>query len=222
VIRDHDSYVSDAGRTTSDAALAPLVHATLRLTRREAADPGLWAWVAACAAPGYVRWRWASRKAGDGDPVQAARWHGPIHKQAIARLWWGMELFRNGSVYPTHLFEVQDVPNSILHRPFVRTRPIAVALESLVANRVMAEGKDGESQLRAWFRAINLYGGSRDLAALTLFHRDDVAAVRDWIREAPIAGAAVGPPDRPVSTEALAHARTFLGDVWKGAVKRAR
>lgn len=208
-------------RAASDAVLAPRVHATLRLTRREAGDPGLWAWLAACAVPEYVRWRWASRAAGTDDPVPPARWYGPVNKQAIARLWWGMELFRNGPEYPTHLFEIQDVPNSILHRRFVRYRPIAVALDGAIANRVMAEGKEGERQLRRWFSAINLYGGSRDLAALTRFHRDDIAAIRRWVGEAPHASEITGPPDRPVSDESLAHARAFLADVWRGAVRGA-
>lgn len=42
----------------SDAWLAPRMHATVRLTRREAADLRAWHDRAAVALPDYVRWRW--------------------------------------------------------------------------------------------------------------------------------------------------------------------
>lgn len=42
----------------SDPWLAPRVHATLRLTRREAANQRIWAYLALVEFPHYVRWRW--------------------------------------------------------------------------------------------------------------------------------------------------------------------
>lgn len=46
-----------ADRTRADAWLAPRLHATLRLTRREAADKRLWNHIALAVAPDYVVWR---------------------------------------------------------------------------------------------------------------------------------------------------------------------
>src|SRR5947208_2330355 len=45
-------------REESDRWLAPRVHATLRLTRREAGDPGVWNCLAVTVLEEYVRWRW--------------------------------------------------------------------------------------------------------------------------------------------------------------------
>lgn len=216
-VKAFESHVEGGrGRTSSDNALARVVHSTLRLTRQEAADPGIWAWLASCAVDDYVRWRWMPQSSSDGGGIQPERWHGPIHKQALARLWWGMELFRDGPHYPASLFTIQDVPNSILHRSFVRNRPLAVAIHGAMENGIMAEGKSGERQLRQWFRAINLYGGSRDLAALGLYHRDDPAIVRRWVREEPRPEDVAGPPEPEVSADSRRRAEQFLQLVWDG------
>src|SRR5438309_1575360 len=74
-------------RPASDAWLAPRVHASLRLTRREAADRRLWAWLAVVALPRYVRWRW---RRVDAKGTAEKRFVGMMHRDhAIARLWWG-------------------------------------------------------------------------------------------------------------------------------------
>src|SRR3712207_5044930 len=74
----------------SDTWLSPRLHSALRLTRAEAGDRGLWHWLA-LRYRSYVEYRWT----GDGG-VNRDRWFGPVHKQALARLWWGAELFRDG------------------------------------------------------------------------------------------------------------------------------
>src|ERR1700743_3445755 len=81
-------------RATSDRWLAPRVHCCLRLFRSEAADRGVWQWIA-LRHHWYVNWRWAN----EDDLVAEDRWWGQVHKQAFARLWWGAEIFRNGSDY---------------------------------------------------------------------------------------------------------------------------
>ena len=74
-------------RATSDRWLAPRVHCCLRLFRSEAADRGVWQWIA-LRYHWYVNWRWAD----EDDLVAEDRWWGQVHKQAFARLWWGAEL----------------------------------------------------------------------------------------------------------------------------------
>src|SRR4051794_11847324 len=50
------------GRTRSDGWLAPRLHATLRLTPREASDQTVWHFLAMKAFPTYVVWRWKDRE----------------------------------------------------------------------------------------------------------------------------------------------------------------
>ena len=44
-----------------DALVAPELHSLLPLTRREAAEPGLWRWLAVVHRPDLVRHRWENR-----------------------------------------------------------------------------------------------------------------------------------------------------------------
>ena len=44
-----------------DGLAAPMIHAALRLTRREAADLGVWRWLAVVHRPDFVRHRWEFR-----------------------------------------------------------------------------------------------------------------------------------------------------------------
>lgn len=97
-------------REASDAWLAPRLHWVLRLTRREAARRGLWAWLAVVAVPEYVRWRFPGKEGA----TEVGRYLGREDKNAVGRLWWGAELMRNGEDYaPVGVgFSMQDVPNT--------------------------------------------------------------------------------------------------------------
>src|SRR5947209_9999402 len=81
----------------SDQWLAPRVHATLRLTRREAADKRIWAYLTLVEFPQYVRWRW--EKENSEKPITLDRYLGEDSKNSLARLWWTAELTRNGEKY---------------------------------------------------------------------------------------------------------------------------
>ena len=72
----------------SDGWLAPRVHATLRLTRREAADRRLWAYLNVAAFPDHVRWRWLDPD-DQNTPVPIERFLGEDSTNQIGRLWWG-------------------------------------------------------------------------------------------------------------------------------------
>lgn len=197
----------------SDVQLAPLLHESLRLTRREASDKGLWAWLTSTVAAEYVARRWGNR-AGE---VKTNRYVGQINKQALARLWWGMELFRDGPDYPIWLFTIQDVPNSVLHRHFVRNRPLSVTMHEALLARV--EEKDLTGAItRPWFHGINLYGGTRDFPALGFFHHDDAETYRRWVDERPRGDGVQGPPQDRVAPDAKDRARRFLLHVWDSTV----
>lgn len=114
-------------RSKSDAWLAPRVHATLRLSRREAADRRLWSYLAVGPLFQYVHWRWRlNHEASTKFPL---RFFGPNREHAIARLWWGAELTRNGASYnyTKIFFGNADVPNSWLNLRAMRHRPTALA-----------------------------------------------------------------------------------------------
>jgi hypothetical protein len=102
----------------SDRWLAPRVHALLRLTRAEAGNKQLWAWLAAAECADYVRWRFAGRGEEEEDEQRRGtplkRFLGQDRDNALSRLWWGGELCRDGDDYTPveQAFVVQDVPNT--------------------------------------------------------------------------------------------------------------
>ncbi|PXW31278.1 UNVERIFIED_CONTAM: hypothetical protein DES50_10544 [Williamsia faeni] len=173
----------------SDRWLAPRVHNSLRLTRSDASDQDLWAWLAT-RFNDYVEWRWGAR----GEVAQN-RWRGPIHKQAFARLWWGAELFRDGSDYAPveRAFVFQDLPNSYLHRPLIRCRSLALGVVELItpndqpgastiANPTTAD------DINDLARVLNLATAGSPPEAETGFQRDDFRNYLEWV---------VGQPEIP-------------------------
>ena len=126
--RDAGDWADD--RATVDRWLAPRVHASLRLDRATAADRAVWEWLA-IRYHQHTQWRWGNPDTG---AVADDRWYGPVHKQVMARLWWGAELFRNGGDYRPveRAFIRQDLINSYLHRPLVRCRSLALGILDVV------------------------------------------------------------------------------------------
>ena len=118
-------------RVECDAWLAPRLHASLRLTRKEATDQRVWVFLAAFAFPDYVLSRW-----GDNDERFFST---DLKKHAFRRLWWGAELFRNGPRYDTveQAFRQSDIPNTFLALRAVHSRPVALALLDLIARYEM-------------------------------------------------------------------------------------
>lgn len=117
--------------TAADAWLAPRLHETLRLTRREAAEKGLWTYLSLGVAPDYVVWRHLPEPKVDGSRRRVARdkFVGAHYKQAFARLWWAAELFRDGSDYRPVVVACgnQDMLNSALRLDVIDHRPTALA-----------------------------------------------------------------------------------------------
>lgn len=81
-----------------DAVFAPHLHAALQLSRREAAEPGLWRYLAVIHAPQFVRHRWEYLS---WATASTRFWSlGTRHtSNAFARLWWIAELTRDGESY---------------------------------------------------------------------------------------------------------------------------
>ncbi len=201
-----------------DGALAPWVHSSLRLTRAEAADPALWEYLAVVQCQSYVRGRWKDAEGG----VAGNRWRGPIHKQAVARLWWGAELLRDGSNYDrvTQFFEFQDFPNSYLHRRFMRARPMALGLMAAVEEARALRGNLTSREVNDVARTVNLRTAGTSIATLSLGYAPSVDKYRQWTEtpvETPdLTRQPLGPDDGVVPDSCLlattAQARRMCAD----------
>jgi len=133
--------------TALDPWFAPRLHRALPLTRREAADDGVWRFLALIGRPELVRHRWANTSAA----TMRSRFLQPGTRpdsNAIARLWWIAELSRDGDDYrlTERVLSRQSLANAIFIRALSQHRPaIAAAVEVLgdaqpeVIERVMLE-----------------------------------------------------------------------------------
>jgi hypothetical protein len=142
----------DGRRAAADGWLAPRLHATMRMTRAEAADRRLWNHLATLVAPDYVVWRHAA-----GDKlIQTARFSGAHYTQTFSRLWWAAELFRNGSDYAPveDACRVQDVLNAIMRLDVVDHRPTALAAVRVVTSWI-GRGVDLSAYVNALSAAVN-------------------------------------------------------------------
>lgn len=165
----------ETDRAVSDRWIAPRLHYALRLTRAEASPRGTWQWLSVQVAD-YVDWRWRDK----GGTVAENRWWGEVHKQALSRLWWGGELFRDGADYGpvVRAFIRQDLPNSYLHRPLARCRSLAVAIvNGLAPGDGDIKSSDEVNDLA---RVLNLATAGCPPEIETGYITDDDAAYRAW------------------------------------------
>lgn len=205
----------EASPTQADAWLAPRLHATMRMTRREAADSGLWNTIAARVAPDYVAWRWLpTPTVRTPEPTIAMRrFCGPFHVQAFARLWWVAEIFRDSDDYGPVVTacQNQETFNTLLRNEVYRHRPTAQA-----AVRISAEVARQTRELNALDKAINAAGSTLVYEMIGPDNPPDADAVVAWIQESRSAAPAPydrlpsGPDDGQVDRTAIA----LLADVF--------
>ncbi|MEU8920047.1 DUF6339 family protein [Kitasatospora sp. NPDC048545] len=214
--------------TQADAWLAPRLHASLRLTRREAADPGFWNYLALGVAPDYVVWRHLGEPK-DGKPakVAAERFRGQYHKQAFARLWWVAELFRDGADYGPVVTAcgIQDVLNSPLRMSVINHRPTAQAVVRLIAKGAVTTGRE-----------VNALAGAVNASAATLMYdviapdhpERDPRPLLDWIEEAETARQVsrnvlpTGPDEEPAPELSVSVLVDYFADLFADAPVRGR
>lgn len=111
-----------------DATFAPLLHAALHLTRREAAEPGLWRYLAVVHAPQFVRHRWEYLSWA----TASTRFWSPGTRHtsnAFARLWWIAELTRDGPSYAltTRVLGKPSLATQVFARGWSQHRPAVQA-----------------------------------------------------------------------------------------------
>ncbi|WP_433890314.1 DUF6339 family protein [Streptomyces sp. CA-111067] len=215
-------------RTRADVWLAPRFHATLRLTRREAADKRLWNHFALAVAPDYVVWRHLSEPTANRPQrrVAAERFRGPADRQCFSRLWWAAELFRNGSDYEP--VEVacgnQDLIHTVLRSELIDHRPTAQALVRLLKNGQVSGGRE----VNGLSVAINAAGATLAYDVLAPDRPRDSAPLRDWIAEAESAPPVQryelpnGPDEDPVPEESVAALTDYFAELFETAPIRGR
>ncbi|WEH33582.1 DUF6339 family protein [Streptomyces sp. AM 4-1-1] len=170
--------------TKADAWLAPRLHATLRLDRREAADRRVWNYLALGVAPDYVVWRHLveTKEEEKLSGVAGARFRGAHYTQAFARLWWAAELFRNGADYGpavtvcTH----QDMLNTALRLDVIDHRPTAQAMVRLIERGTVRTGRE----INALARAVNTSAATLMYDVLAPDTERDGEPLRQWIAAA--------------------------------------
>lgn len=167
--------------TEADGWLSPRLHATLRMTRAEAADSRLWNFLAMIAAPDYVVWR---HKGAEIAP--ASRFSGPHYTQAFARLWWAAELFRNGDDYgPVEVAcSVQDVLNTTMRLDVIDHRPTAVAIIRVLEELKRSNASRLGDRVNALSSAVNAAGSTLLYDIMAPDALVDHDALHDWIAEA--------------------------------------
>jgi hypothetical protein len=193
-------------RVEADAWLAPRLHATLRMTRAEAADNRRWNYLAMVVAPDYVVWRHRG-----AEIAAASRFGGPHYTQAFARLWWVAEMFRNGPDYePVEIAcRVQDVLNTTLRMDVIDHRPTALAIVRVLERLLADETPRLGDRVNALSSAVNAAGSTLVYDALAADEFVDGAALQDWISDSmsmppvPWARLPFGPEDGDVSTETV-------------------
>ncbi|WP_369236179.1 DUF6339 family protein [Streptomyces sp. R21] len=221
-------YEFQEDRTRADAWLAPRLHATLRLTRREAADKRLWNHIALAVAPDYVVWRHLSEPTAKRPErrVAAERFRGSADRQCFSRLWWAAELFRNGADYEPVEAACgnQDLIHSVLKKEMIDHRPTAQALVRLLKSGRVTTGReiDGLSV------AINAAGATLVYDVLAQDEPRDPARLRDWIAAAESAPPVDrrdlpdGPDEDPVREESVLALTDYFAELFETAPVRGR
>jgi hypothetical protein len=167
-------------RVHADAWLAPRLHATLRMTRAEAAERGLWNYLAMLVAPDYVVWRHKR-----SEVAEATRFSGRNDVQTFARLWWAAELFRDGADYGpvATVFAYQDIVNSIMRSGVIDHRPTAAAMLRVIQRLVDEKVDRVSDHVNALSRAANAAGSTLMFDVLAPDTPTDSDALRGWIAE---------------------------------------
>lgn len=209
----------------ADSWLAPRLHATLRMTRAEAADRRRWNFLAMITAPDYVVWRHKGNEI-----VPTSRFSGPHYTQAFSRLWWAAEMFRDGKDYRPAEFAcgLQDVLNTTMRHDVIDHRPTAQSILRLLEELRNANTPDLGSRVNALSAAVNAAGGTLMYDVFAPDDTPDHDAVQDWVDEsasmAPVPWDRLpeGPDDGKVSERAISALLPLFTQLLEEAPLRKR
>ncbi|MFC8535420.1 DUF6339 family protein [Streptomyces sp. NPDC057249] len=213
--------------TGADAWLAPRLHATLRLTRREAADSRLWNYLALGVAPDYVVWRHTTDPGkGEVPKVAVKRFRGIADSQAFARLWWAAELYRNGSDYGPVVTACgqQEMLNTALRLSVIDHRPTAQALVDLMVRGTVRTGRE----VNALVKAVNASAATIMYDVMAPDVERDGRPLAQWIADAEWAPAVPrrhlpeGPAEERAPEESVATLAAHFAELFAGAPVRGK
>lgn len=123
--------------TSIDRDAAPLVHESLPLTRREAADMGIWQYLTIIHRPDFVRYRWEYSTLPERRRRFVGR-HWRWDSNAIGRLWWIAEqtVTEHGEYELTAtLLKTQDFARAIFSRDIGKYLPAVQAATVVLQNQ---------------------------------------------------------------------------------------
>lgn len=212
-------------RAAADGWLAPRLHATLRMTRSEAANDELWNFLALVIAPDYVVWR--HKGASVATP---ARFSGAHYTQAFSRLWWAAELFRDGSDYgPVEVAcRVQDILNTTMRLDVIDHRPTAMAILRIVRRLIAEDTSHVGDYVNALSSAVNTAGSTLLYDVMAPDAPADDEALQSWIDDAenmaPVLWELLpdGPDDGRVRPDSVNELVTLFEKLLADAPRRTR
>jgi len=145
--------------TNIDGALAPELHRALRLTRREAADLGLWRFLTVVARPDYVRYRWENKS---WQTMRGRFLRGGTRpdSNALGRLWWIAELTHSDRDYSLteRVLRSQSLANAVFGRSFSFYRPAVAAIVEVLGVEAAEEVERSMVLLTRWLSVTPLEG----------------------------------------------------------------
>jgi len=215
----------DGKRTAADGWLAPRLHATLRMTRTEAANDELWNFLALVVAPDYVVWRHKGASV-----AMPARFSGTHYTQAFSRLWWAAELFRDGSDYgPVAIAcHVQDILNTTMRLDIIDHRPTAMAILHIVQRLIAENTSHVGDYVNSLSSAVNAAGSTLVYDVMAPDAPADDEALQSWIAEAenmaPVLWGILpdGPDDGDVRSDSIDALVPLFEKLLEDAPRRAR
>lgn len=143
-----------------DLGVAILLHKSLRLTRREAAQNGLWSYFAIAVLPELVRHRWDT----DQTTTRDRFWRPGTRPDSnyYGRLWWMAELTSEQGSYELtkQVFDNQSLAKSLFVRKLSHHRPAIRACVKIL-------GRAGSARVEAAIRDLQKRLSVYPLAALS-------------------------------------------------------
>jgi len=164
-----DEVVAEHSRfdTSMDGAVASDVHECLDISRRVAADPGLWHWLAVARYPHFVNHRWKYRS----ETAMREKFLGAgsdLYSNALHRLWWIAELTHDSETGDYSLtesvFANQTMVNKVFDRWFARYEPATVAMCEVLRNESSSVIDAATNQFNHTLTSVQLEGLDRDEA----------------------------------------------------------
>lgn len=124
--------------TAMDSAMVCDFHRSLPISRRQASDSRLWAWLGIVRYPDFVAWRW--KPSLTTEMRTAARFYGDRVRQTFSRIWWAAELTRGGDDYTLtdEMFALpgfQDIYEAVFGRAFGNYQPALKAFVEVIGNK---------------------------------------------------------------------------------------